>query len=338
MNSLSKYDILNSRYRIIRKIGEGGMGVVWLAEDTLLDLRKIVIKTLPIRILDNQIALNRLKKEALISLNLAHPNLSAVRGFEVYKNLPYIVMDYVDGQTLSHYLSKQGTISDFEAFELFAPLVAALDYAHKMGVIHRDIKPSNIMLTNNGDPILLDFGISSETRSIVSNNVQISGTLPYMSPEQLSGAPADTSQDIYSLAATAYECIIGHPPFYKGDIVEQILYAEPPHLTCKCWFCSQIEFGLSKNINLRGKSALQFADAEKRRRAFIRWVLQRTESMLGTSISDNPMSISRLEYVAEECLKELGKYEYASIKLPYIMPDKHIEFDVSRNDVRSLFW
>ena len=338
MNTISKHDIFNDRYRIIRKIGEGGMGVVWLAEDILLDLRKLVLKALPIKILDDQTAINRLKKEAQISLNLSHPNLAAVRGFEVHKKQPYIVMDFVEGQTLSHYLSKQGTLSDFETFELFAPLAAALDYAHTMGVIHRDIKPSNIMLTPNGNPVLLDFGISSETRNFVNNNGQISGTLPYMSPEQLSGAPPDTSQDVYSLAATAYECIIGNPPFYKGDIAKQILYSEPPQLNCKCWFCSQIQFGLSKNMTLRTKRAIQFADAERRRRAFIRWVLHKTEGLIETSISDNPMAISRLEYIAENCLKELGKYESSSIELPFIIPDKHIEFKVTRNDVRSLYW
>lgn len=225
-------NILNARFRIVKKIGQGGMGSVWLAEDTLLDFRKVAIKFLSQQLLSDTNAVNRLKKEAQVSLQLSHPNLSAIRAFEIYKDIPYIVMDYVEGKTLSQYLMEHGRMSDFEAFDFFEQLASGVEHAHSKGIIHRDIKPSNIIISATGNPVLVDFGISDETRIATGYNPRISGTLLYMSPEQLRGEPPHSSHDIYSLGATAFECIEGHPPFYKGNIVEQILFSDPPKLAC----------------------------------------------------------------------------------------------------------
>lgn len=330
--------ILNDRFRIIRKIGEGGMGSVWLAEDNLLDFRKVAIKVLTSKFLNDKNAIIRLKKEAQVSLQLSHPNLSAIRAFEIHRDNPYIVMDYVEGQTLSQYLKDNGPMTDFEAFEIFEQLVDGVDYAHSKGIIHRDIKPSNIMISTNRNPVLLDFGISDETRIASGYNPEVSGTLLYMSPEQLKGEPPHISHDLYSLGATAFQCIKGHPPFYKGNIVEQILSSEPPKISCTCLFCYKIQFAISKNLTLRPRNATQIADGEKRRRAFIRWVLNRTEEILGSRISDNQMAINRLEFVAETSLKELAKNESSQIQLPYLANGKHIDFTVTRDEVRQLRW
>lgn len=330
--------ILNDRYKIIQKIGQGGMGSVWLAKDTLLDDREIAIKTLPSYILKDKNSINRIKKEAQISLQLSHPNLSAVRAFEIDGDLPYIVMDYVQGETLSQYLKKNGRITDFKAFEIFEKLVLAVEYAHAKGIIHRDIKPSNIMLNLHSQPILLDFGISDETRTVSGFDAEISGTFPYMSPEQLKGDTPHVSHDIYSLAATAYECIIGHPPFYTGNIIEQILNLEPPKINCECWFCNRINFAISKNILLRPKRALQLADGERRRRAFIRWVFNRVEAIVDSPIGNDRMATSRLEHAAETCLNNLNKNEISEINVPYLVPNTHVNFFVTRDDLRQLHW
>lgn len=334
----SEHDLLGGRYRILSKLGEGGMGAVWCAYDTLLDLRKVAIKTLPLHLLDDSVGFDRLKKEAQISLQLSHPNLAAVRSFEVHDGTPYLVMDYVEGQTLTTYIHEHGPMADIEVFQIFAPLASALDYAHSVGVIHRDIKPSNIMLKKNGNPVLLDFGISSEIRSVVYRNGDISGTLPYMSPEQLNGDTPNKTQDIYSLAVSAYECLIGHPPFYQGDIIDQIMHGERPPLDCKCWFCIQVQFGIGLNTSLRPKSASQLANAESRRRSFTRWVLRRTEDILGMSIQDESMAMSRLEFAAENCLQQLGKQQNSTINLPFLHAGKHVLFSVSWNDIRALHW
>lgn len=333
-----EYDRLGGRYRILSKLGEGGMGAVWCAEDAILDLRKVAIKTLPLDLLDDRIGFDRLKKEAQISLQLSHPNLAAVRSFEVHNGMPYLVMDYVEGQTLAKHIYQHGPTADIELFEIFAPLASALDYAHSMGVIHRDIKPSNIMLKKDGNPVLLDFGISSELRSVLYRNGYISGTLPYMSPEQLNGDPPSKSQDIYSLAVSAYECLTGRPPFYLGDIANQIMHCDRPPLDCKCWFCIRVQFGIGLNTSLRPKSAVQIANAESRLRSFTRWVLKRTEYMLSMSIQDDPIAISRLEEAAQVCLQQLGKQQKSTINLPFLHAGKHILFTVSRNDIRALHW
>ncbi|KAF5082833.1 Serine/threonine-protein kinase PknD [anaerobic digester metagenome] len=314
------------------------MGSVWLAEDILLDSREIAIKLLPQKFLKDIDAVNRLKKEAMVSLQLSHPNLSAIRAFEVHNNIPYIVMDYVEGRTLSQYLLDNGKMSDFETFDIFEKLVNGVEYAHSKGIIHRDIKPSNIIISTSGNPVLLDFGISDETRLATGYNPQISGTLQYMSPEQLKGEPPHTSHDIYSLGATAFECIKGHPPFYKGNIIEQILHSAPPELGCECWFCCQIKFSIGKDVVLRPKHPTQIADGEKRRRSFIRWVLNKTELILGTTISNDQMAINRLEYAAETSLKELTKNINSEINLPYLFRGKHVAFSISRDDVRQLKW
>lgn len=331
-------NLLNDRFRIIKKLGQGGMGTVWLAEDSLLDFRNVAIKVLSPKLTNDKNAILRLKKEAQISLQLSHPNLSAIRAFDIHKTIPYIVMDYVEGQTLSHYLKLKGKLSDFETFEIIEPLAKGIDYAHSKGIIHRDIKPSNIIIESSGNPVLLDFGISDETRIASGYNPEISGTLLYMSPEQLKGDPPSNMHDIYSLSATAFECIEGHPPFYKGNIVEQILLSEPPKLSCTCWFCYQIQFSLSKNSTLRPKSATQIANGEKRRRAFIRWVLNKTEAILGTTISNDQMAINRLEYIAETSLKSLNKNKSSEIDLPYLFNRQHVQFTVTRDDVRQLRW
>ena len=118
----SEHDLLGGRYRILSKLGEGGMGAVWCAYDTLLDLRKVAIKTLPLHLLDDSVGFDRLKKEAQISLQLSHPNLAAVRSFEVHDGTPYLVMDYVEGQTLTTYIHEHGPMADIEVFQIFAPM------------------------------------------------------------------------------------------------------------------------------------------------------------------------------------------------------------------------
>ena len=249
-----------------------------------------------------------------------------------------MIMDYIEGKTLSQHLKENGIMSDFEAFEIFEKLANGLDYAHSKGIIHRDIKPSNIIISTNGNPVLLDFGISDETRIATGYNPQISGTLYYMSPEQLRGEPPHSSHDIYSLGATAFECIEGHPPFYEGNIVEQILSSEPPKLTCNSWFCYHVNFSIGRDLTLRPKRATQIADGEKRRRSFIRWILNKTELILGTTISNDQMAIQRLEFVAETCLNELTKNKSSQMQIPFIMKGRHIEFTVTQDEVRKLHW
>ena len=221
--------ILAGRYRIVRQLGAGGMGSVWLAEDTQLDNKQFAIKMLPAILVANKRAYRQLKDEALVAMRLVHPNIVQIRAFEENNGNPFLVMDYVDGQTLDDYLAEKGTLTEEEVIRVLRPIAAALDYAHGEGVVHRDVKPANVMIRKDGHPFILDFGIAreiQETMTRVTGKLS-SGTLLYMSPEQLRGRQPRPAQDVYSFAAMAYECLKGEPPFSHGQIEFQIMNKEP---------------------------------------------------------------------------------------------------------------
>ena len=224
--------LLAGRYRVVRQLGQGGMGSVWLAEDTKLDGFKVAIKMLPSVLVNNKRAYAQVKAEALVSLKLSHPNIVTVRAFEEEGGSPFLVMDYIDGQTLDDYLAEKGKLTEDETVKLLKPVAAALDYAHSQGVVHRDVKPGNVMIRKDGTPFVLDFGIAreiQETMTRVTGKLS-SGTLMYMSPEQLNGAVPKPAQDVYSFAAMAYECLKGVPPFSRGQIEYQIVNNKPEPL------------------------------------------------------------------------------------------------------------
>ena len=220
------------RYRIVRQLGQGGMGSVWLAEDTQLDNKPFAIKMLPSILVANKRAYRQLKDEALVAMKLTHPNIVTLRAFEENNGNPFLVMDYIDGQTLDDYLAEKGILSEEEVIRILRPIATALDYAHSEGVVHRDVKPANVMIRKDGHPFILDFGIAreiQETLTRVTGKLS-SGTLLYMSPEQLHGAQPKKEQDIYSFAAMAYECLSGRPPFSRGQIEYQIDHDSPEPL------------------------------------------------------------------------------------------------------------
>ncbi len=233
--------LLANRYRIVRQLGQGGMGNVWLAEDTQLDNKPFAIKMLPPILVSNKRAYRQLKDEALVAMQLVHPNIVQIRAFEENNGNPFLVMDYIDG--LDDYLCEEckiesvkckvgGGICEDEVIRILKPIAGALDYAHGEGVVHRDVKPANVMIRKDGHPFILDFGIAreiQETMTRVTGKLS-SGTLLYMSPEQLNGDPPKPAQDVYSFAAMVYECLKGEPPFVRGQIEHQILNNPPPPL------------------------------------------------------------------------------------------------------------
>ena len=245
---------LAGRYRVVRQLGQGGMGSVWLAEDEKLDGFKVAIKMLPSVLVNNKRAYAQVKAEALVSLKLSHPNIVTVRAFEEEGGSPFLVMDYIDGQTLDDYLAEKGTLTEDETVKLLKPVAAALDYAHTQGVVHRDVKPGNVMIRKDGTPFVLDFGIAreiQETMTRVTGKLS-SGTLLYMSPEQLNGAAPKPAQDIYSFAAMAYECLKGEPPFSRGGVEDQIKHKMPEALGPQFIKCGLgVMAGLSKSPEAR---------------------------------------------------------------------------------------
>ena len=254
--------LLAGRYRVVRRLGQGGMGSVWLVEDTKLDDLPFAIKMLPEILVSNKRAYNQLKAEAMVSLKLVHPNIVTLRAFEENDGNPFLVMDYIDGQTLDDYLAEKGKMSEEEALRILKPVAVALDYAHLQGVVHRDVKPANVMIRKDGVPFVLDFGIAreiQETMTRVTGKLS-SGTLLYMSPEQLNGAQPKKEQDVYSFAAMAYECLKGEPPFARGQIEYQIMNNPPPPLDLPMTggkrFAASVMAGLAKNPEDRPKSCV----------------------------------------------------------------------------------
>ena len=226
--------MLANRYRVVRQLGSGGMGSVWLVEDVKLDNKPFAVKMLPAILVSNRRAYEQVKREALIALKLVHPNIVQFRALEeaVEGGNPFIVMDYIDGRTLDEYLAEKGKLTEDETLRVLRPVANALDYAHGEGVVHRDVKPGNVMIRRDGRPFVLDFGIAreiQETMTRVTGKLS-SGTLMYMSPEQLHGAVPKPAQDVYSFAAMAYECLTGAPPFSRGQIEYQIDHDTPAPL------------------------------------------------------------------------------------------------------------
>jgi serine/threonine-protein kinase len=229
-----------AHYRIIKKLGAGGMGEVYLAQDTKLN-RKVAIKVLPADTLAQENAKRRLTREAQAAAKLDHPNICAIYDVNEADSLTFIVMQYIEGETLAAKLKKK-KLSLSTAWNVALQTAEALAEAHAHGLVHRDIKPQNIMITPRDQVKILDFGLCKQlqtekdvdneapTVSLLSTPGNIIGTMPYMSPEQLRGEPVNESSDIFSLGVTFYEMLAGKHPFKKqGDAVtmSRILLAEP---------------------------------------------------------------------------------------------------------------
>ncbi|MCR5413529.1 MAG: protein kinase [Kiritimatiellae bacterium] len=259
--------LLAGRYRVVKQLGQGGMGSVWLAEDTKLDNKRFAVKMLPSILVSDRRSYERLKHEALVAMKLTHPNIVALRAFEDNGGNPFLVMDYIDGWTLDDFLAQNGKFPEEDAVALLKPVASALDYAHSIGVVHRDIKPANIMIDNEWRSYILDFGIAREMQETMTRvtGMLSSGTLQYMSPEQLHGADPSPAQDVYSFAAMAYECLSGKPPFSRGRIEIQIDNDIPAKLDPHLAIGGSVMAGLAKDPQKRPASCMSLLVPERRR-------------------------------------------------------------------------
>ncbi len=213
-----------SHYRIVRKLGGGGMGIVYKAEDVRLN-RFVALKFLSPHLTQSETAKRRFIREAQAASALDHPNVCAVHDIEEtpYGQL-FICMPYYEGETLDRRVAR-GAIPIGEAVNLVAKIASGLEHAHSQGIIHRDIKPANIMLTRDGGVRILDFGLAKlkGTTRITRTNAATMGTCDYMSPEQILGAEVDGRSDIFSLGIVLYEMIAGCTPFH-ADLPEAVMY------------------------------------------------------------------------------------------------------------------
>ncbi|MCO5170356.1 MAG: bifunctional serine/threonine-protein kinase/formylglycine-generating enzyme family protein [Planctomycetes bacterium] len=207
--------------RIVKKLGEGGMGAVFLAEHTRLK-RQSVIKVVPAHLSSNRQLIARFQREAQAAAVIQHPNVVNVFNVGEENGVHYIEMEFVDGNALDGILKEKKLLDQVEAVRIIKDACKGLAEAHKHGIVHRDIKPDNIMMTRKGQVKIADFGLaraSSEDMELTKVG-QILGTPAYMSPEQCQGKPTDHRCDIYSLGATFYAMVTGKRPFTGASVME----------------------------------------------------------------------------------------------------------------------
>jgi len=222
-------------YRILEKVGAGGMGVVYRAHDDQLD-RDVALKLLPSGTLNDNASRRQFRKEALALAKLSHPNIETIYEFDTQDGIDFLVMEYVPGKTLADRLAG-GALPEKEVVALGMQITAAIEEAHHRGIVHRDLKPRNIAITERGEAKVLDFGlakllpqVNELTSDTLSDTQAGAGTLPYMSPEQLQGEPVDARADIYTIGAVLYEMatdIRAFPDELPSRVIDAILHQPP---------------------------------------------------------------------------------------------------------------
>ena len=210
-------------YEILEKLGEGGMGVVYMAQDQKLK-RSVAIKFLPRHVYASQEDRHRFEVEAQAAAALNHPNIATIHSIEEDGDDVFIVMEYIDGPELSEKL-KNGPLNTEESFRIIEQIAMGLQAAHQKGIVHRDIKSSNIMLTKSGQVKIMDFGLAKvKWSALVTREGTTVGTTAYMSPEQARGEKVDRRSDLWSMGVILYEMLTGRLPF-RGDFEQAILYS-----------------------------------------------------------------------------------------------------------------
>ncbi|HEY5645223.1 MAG TPA: serine/threonine-protein kinase, partial [Pseudomonadales bacterium] len=223
-------------YRLVEQIGEGGMGVVWKAEDTTLG-REAAIKLLPQGFADDAERLARFEREAKVLATLAHPNIAAIYGLHEVSGTRFLAMELVPGDDLSVRVAA-GPLPVDEALAIAAQIADALQAAHEQGIIHRDLKPANLRVGEDGRVRVLDFGLAKAVETVTASDLSptfsptvtsagsvagvILGTAGYMSPEQARGKPVDRQTDVWSFGCVLYELLTGRSAF-SGETVTDVL-------------------------------------------------------------------------------------------------------------------
>ena len=216
--------VLGGRYRLVQRIASGGMGTVWAAEDETLQ-RPMAVKVLNEGLANEPRFAERFRREARHAAGLSHPNIAGVFDYGEDDGRPYIVMELVDGEDLAERLARVKQLDPHEAASIGAQVAGALAHAHAAGIVHRDIKPANVMLTQEGEVKVTDFGIAAPLQGSTGLTVtgSVMGTSRYISPEQAAGDRATPASDVYSLGVVLYEALAGEPPFVRESPVATAL-------------------------------------------------------------------------------------------------------------------
>src|ERR671932_874993 len=211
--------LFDGRYRILRKLGSGGMANVYLAEDEDLG-RRVAIKIMNDRYASDDTFSERFRREAKAAAALSHPNIVSIYDRGQANGTPYIAMEVIEGRSLKELILTRGPLPIDQAIEFTKHILAALRFAHRNGIIHRDIKPHNVLVDAEGRLKVTDFGIARAGVSQMTEAGSIIGTAQYLSPEQAKGAPVDQTLDLYSVGVVLYELLTGVVPFTGDTPVE----------------------------------------------------------------------------------------------------------------------
>lgn len=238
--------LLGGRYRIIGLIGVGGMGEVYRATDLTLG-QSVALKFLPTEAASNQRLLERFHGEVRIARQVSHPNVCRVYDIGQAEGMPFIAMEYVDGEDLASLLRRIGRLPSDKALETARKICAGLAAAHDKGVIHRDLKPQNIMLNKRGEVLIMDFGLAGLADQLTGAEVR-NGTPAYMAPEQLRGTGVTARSDIYSLGLVLYELFTGKRPFDGKNIQQLLEQQESAQLTSMSSIAADVDPAVERAI------------------------------------------------------------------------------------------
>jgi serine/threonine protein kinase len=231
--------VIAGRYTLEREVGRGGMGAVWLGRDEVLG-REVALKRIGVAPGGSTPDLARAEREARLAARLNHPHVVAVFDLVADGDEQWLVMEYVEGATLAALVQRAGRLLPEQAAPILRQAADALAAAHAAGIVHRDVKPSNILVAPDGQVKLSDFGIArAEADASLTQTGLVTGSPAYLSPEVASGQQATAASDVWSLGATLYYTLAGHPPYDVGDNVlgtmYRIVHEEPPRLTNAGW-------------------------------------------------------------------------------------------------------
>lgn len=245
----------HGKYTFVREIGRGASGSVWLARDTVLG-RDVAIKRVGQAPDGEGVQRERADREARLAASLSHQHVVAVHDLFEEDGTYWLVMEYVDGPSLSELVRREGPLAPDRAARLLAQVADALAAAHRAGFVHRDVKPSNILVSPGDHALLTDFGIARafEDASLTRTGL-VTGSPAYLSPEVAQGRPATPASDVWALGATLYHLLAGHPPYETGDnllgTMYRIVHEDPPRLPRAGWLGRVLELTMATDAAAR---------------------------------------------------------------------------------------